>query len=64
MKMNDPNRWLIAIISDTGMRLSEALGLKISDIKLDEEIPYLNITPNSARRLKTKSNSSHKRRSL
>ena len=37
MKMNDPNRWLIALISDTGMRLSEALGLKVSDIKLDEE---------------------------
>ena len=55
MKINDPNRWLIALISDTGMRLSEALGLKVSDIKLDEEIPYLNITPNSARRLKTKS---------
>ena len=28
MKMNDHNRWLIALISDTGMRLSEALGLK------------------------------------
>lgn len=55
MKINDPNRWLIALISDTGMRLSEALGLKFSDIKLNEEIPYLNITPNSARRLKTKS---------
>ena len=55
MKMNDPNRWLIALISDTGMRLSEALGLKVSDIKLNEEIPYINITPNSARRLKTKS---------
>ena len=52
MKVNDPNRWLIALISDTGMRLSEALGLKISDLKLDQEIPYLNITPNSARRLK------------
>ena len=55
MKINDPNRWLIALISDTGMRLSEALGLKVSDIKLDEEIPYLNLIPNSARRLKTKS---------
>ena len=55
MKIDDPNRWLIALISDTGMRLSEALGSKVSDIKLDEEIPYLNITPNSARRLKTKS---------
>ena len=55
MKIDDPNRWLIALISDTGMRLSEALGLKINDLKLDKEIPYLNITPNSARRLKTKS---------
>ena len=55
MKINDPNRWLIALISDTGMRLSEALGLKVSDIKLNEEIPYINITTNSARRLKTKS---------
>lgn len=55
MKINDPNRWLIALISDTGMRLSEALGLKVSDIKLEKEIPYINITPNSARSLKTKS---------
>ena len=55
MKINDPNRWLIALISDTGMRLSEALGLKIMDIKLNEKISYLNVTPNSARRLKTKS---------
>ena len=55
MKIDDLNRWLIALISDTGMRLSEALGLKVSDIKLDEEIPYLNIIPNTARRLKTKS---------
>ena len=55
MKMNDPNRWLIALISDTGLRLSEALGLIVSDLKLDQEIPHLNITPNSARKLKTKS---------
>ena len=55
LNINDSNRWLIALISDTGMRLSEALGLKISDIKSNEEIPYLNIIPNSARRLKTKS---------
>ena len=55
MKMNDPNRWLIALVSDTGMRLSEALGLKVNDIKLNEKMLYLNITPNSARRLKTNS---------
>ena len=55
MKINDPNRWLVALLSDTGMRLSEALGLKIEDIKLNEEIPYINLIPNSVRRLKTKS---------
>ena len=43
MKIDDPNRWLIALISDTGMRLSEALGLKISDIKSNEEIEILTI---------------------
>ena len=37
------------------MRLSEALGLKIEDIKLNEEIPHINVIPNSARKLKTKS---------
>ena len=36
-------RWLIALISDTGMRLSEAAGLQINDIHLDEEIPYVDI---------------------
>ena len=55
MKINDHNRWLVALLSDTGMRLSEALGLKIEDIKLNEDIPYINLIPNSVRKLKTKS---------
>ena len=55
LQMNDPNRWLIALLSDTGMRLSEALGLKIEDLHLEDTIPYVTITPNSARKLKTKS---------
>ncbi len=57
MKINDPNRWLIALLSDTGMRLSEALGLKMEDIKLNEKIPHINLIPNSTRKLKTKSSS-------
>ena len=55
LQMNDPNRWLIALLSDTGMRLSEALGLKIEDLHLEDTIPYVTIAPNSARKLKTKS---------
>ena len=53
--VNDPNRWLIALISDTGMRLSEALGLRVEDLQVESNVPYVNIEPNSARKLKTKS---------
>ena len=36
MEHDDDMRWLIALISDTGMRLAEAADLHIDDIKLDE----------------------------
>tara|TARA_B110000483_G_scaffold241244_1_gene323764 strand:- start:796 stop:1947 length:1152 start_codon:yes stop_codon:yes gene_type:complete len=51
---DDEVRWLVSLISDTGMRLSEAAGLHIDDIILDEDIPYINLTPHLWRRLKTK----------
>ncbi len=51
---DDEARWLVALISDTGMRLSEAAGLHINDIILDEDIPYINLTPHRWRGLKTK----------
>ena len=51
---DDEARWLVALISDTGMRLSEAAGLHINDIIFDEDIPYINLTPHPWRRLKTK----------
>ena len=53
-EMNDDRRWLIALISDTGMRLAEAAGLHIDDLHLDEKIPYVDIRPHSWRSLKTK----------
>ena len=51
---DDEARWLVALISDTGMRLSEAAGLHIDDIKLDEEVPHIDLKPHTWRRLKTK----------
>jgi integrase len=51
---DDDQRRLIALISDTGMRLSEACGLLIEDIELEADIPHINITPHLWRRLKTK----------
>jgi integrase len=50
---DDEPRWLIALISDTGMRLSEAAGLSKDDAHLDEEVPYVDIKPHPWRRLKT-----------
>ena len=52
---NDELRWIVSLISDTGMRLGEACGLKIDDVVLDADIPHLHICPNEARGLKTQS---------
>ena len=57
MQMDDEPRWLIALISDTGMRLSEACGLLTSDICLDGEIPHIKLVVHPWRRLKTGSSS-------
>ena len=52
--LDDDNRWLIALISDTGMRLSEATGLLSGDIVLDATIPHISLVNHPWRRLKTK----------
>ena len=51
---DDDLRWLIALLSDSGMRLGEGVGLLKSDINLDCEIPHINLVPHPWRRLKTK----------
>jgi integrase len=53
-KEDDDIRWAISLISDTGMRLSEAIGLRREDIVIDGEVPFVVIKGNSKRRLKTK----------
>ena len=50
---DDEARWLVGLISDTGMRLSEAAGLSKEDIHIDVAIPYVEIKPHPWRRLKT-----------
>ena len=45
--------WLVALISDTGMRLSEAVGLLRSDIKLDHDVPHVIVQIHPWRSLKT-----------
>ena len=51
---DDDLRWLVALLSDTGMRLGEGAGLLKSDINLNCEIPHIRLTPHPWRRLKTK----------
>ncbi len=51
---DDEPRWLVALISVTGMRLSEAAGLARKDIVLNADIPHVTIRPHPWRRLKTK----------
>jgi integrase len=49
---NNEQTQLLLLISDSGMRLAEAVGLLIADIKLDGEVPHVNLIPHPWRRLK------------
>ena len=59
LAMDDDIRWLVALISDTGMRLAEASGLLIEDINLQALTPYINLRPHSHRPLKTQASTRH-----
>lgn len=53
---DDEIRWLIALVSDTGMRLAEAAGLVKSDFHdLYGNIPHVQVQPHPWRSLKTDS---------
>lgn len=54
VEKDDDIRWLVAMVADTGMRLAEAAGIHLSDIHLDEDVPFIRIQPHPWRRLKTK----------
>ena len=55
VEKDDEMRWILALVSDTGMRLGEGVGLLKSDINLDCEIPHIDLKPHPWRTLKTKS---------
>ena len=55
-RQDDDLRWLIALVSDTGMRLAEAAGLLKSDFcDLGTSLPYVVVQPHPWRTLKTES---------
>ena len=53
MQIDDDIRWLVALVSDTGMRLAEAAGLSVSDFNLQGDIPFVEVRPHPWRSLKT-----------
>ena len=53
--IDDDNRRLIAMMADTGMRLSEAVGLLVDDIKLDATPPHITLQKHPWRPLRTAS---------
>jgi integrase len=53
-EVNDELRLLAVVMSHTGMRIAEAVGLRRSDCKVSSGIRYLLIEPHGARSLKTK----------
>ena len=52
-ELDDDIRWIIAAVSDSGMRLAEVIGLTASDVQLDEEVPFVRLSKHPWRRLKT-----------
>ena len=55
LHLNDERRLIIALLSDTGLRLNEALGLTKDDIDLKSAIPNLKVRTHPWRSLKTPS---------
>jgi integrase len=53
--IDDDLRWLIAFLSDSGLRLAEAVGLLITDICIHADIPHVVIQQHDWRPLKTAS---------
>jgi integrase len=54
VELDDDIRWVVALVSDTGLRLAEACGLERNDIVLEDQVPHIIIRPNGCRSLKTR----------
>lgn len=50
---DDDLRWLVALVSDSGMRLAEAAGLLKEDLDQNDPVPHVVVQEHRWRRLKT-----------
>jgi len=53
VSLDDDLRWLVALVSDTGMRLAEATGLALTDLVVEGDCKKVIIREHPWRRLKT-----------
>ena len=53
VSLDDDMRWLVALISDTGLRLAEAAGLLKTDLMIEGDMLFVRIKQHDWRRLKT-----------
>ena len=53
LELDDDILWIIAVVSDSGMRLAEVIGLTASDVHLDEDVPFVRLSEHPWRRLRT-----------
>lgn len=51
---DDQRRWAISLLSDTGARQAEIVGLRKDEVFLSDDVPHILIRPNQNRRLKNK----------
>jgi integrase len=51
---DNPREQIMGLLIDTGMRVSEAVGLASEDVRLNCPRPHINLNKNTFRRLKTK----------
>ncbi|MBO9445965.1 tyrosine-type recombinase/integrase [Ruegeria sp. R14_0] len=50
---DDDVRWIVAILSDTGMRMAEAVAIRVEDLVLDGQYPHVILKEFEVRSLKT-----------
>lgn len=54
-EVDDDMRWMVALVSDTGMRLAEAVGLSLGDFRRDSQGELtVRVRPHPWRRIETK----------
>lgn len=52
--LNEQAKWALHAMAETGAGIAEQVGLQATDIHLDCEMPYIEITPRSKKGLKTR----------